>query len=1335
VLLPVRGIAGGAFTARGSVTYASVTDVSATGVRILWDDGATVRGLKDSVVSAEGKYSLTLVVPDDAQPGVVQVCAVATGTEALGRDIGCTPFTVLSTPPAAITGVVTDQLGVALSGVDVRLTTDTGAPIATLTTGSDGTYSFTDLPPGDYLVDARCPTGGAPACSPSGDYFPPTVISLTPGATATQPLTAIPPPLDAVAQSGFGGIALPGGALSASAPVRVTNGLSGVVAHLGSLQGLGFDPLTVRFWSDVDFFDDSTRTKAVRFEILEGSVVLDSRTTYTRQPVSATDPTYAFTSYVADFITNNLPPGDLTLRITPLLGGVGVSPHEYTLQLTDLASRWFNYAVTAPALMITTDAPDDLVYTFNGTLPTPPFAFDEPRASLDNAVSLGIAIDEQFHTNATWSGNAKADARVTLLGQDLLNATHSYNGPSGASFAASTYTLDPIHRDAGDKQCISMPPLSSPFAVPECPACRLGAPCPPCWGPRVGEGMWFTAGVCIQGSMELDSTIDSDLHVNARITPSAVSSPSLELKTDAALCNGSTTVQPVATVHLPIYYDPQRTPLFGFDNPCLGLGAEIDATVGCAGVAVEHVSWEDLPVAFGCSQGISGARIQDSFAVAALSPNPSVITDGAGHALAAWIQEESSDPAQPDRRVVSSYYDGTSWTPPLNVSAQGALVDTPKVAFLGPNRVLAVWVQSTLSLEQALATDLTTLLASMELYFALWDGATWSAPAPITSDALLDTTPSLAGDPSTGQAVLVWLRAHDNWVGGGQPASIYAATFDGAQWSAPTLIGSRSTMLERAPTVKLDRHGQAVAAWWRDVDGHFLTSEDRQIVIARADLGAWSAAEAIPNLPAGAYTPSLAFDTSNNVVVAFVVPPVDVQTGKLGSGNGNRSVLYAAYQRGSTWAVAPVGTDVHAEQPVVGVNSDNHAIIMYRQFGDSGDVHVSGDLASAVADLNESPLQWTTGFLTADGQVNWEVAFDIDAATDNNVVFNVKKPSGLRPASFLWAAPVGRYAVPSRELDSRARGSHSQAASASTVNRSSARTAGGRVAANAIANGETAVASLVVPYQPDLTLAPADITFSNPHPLVGDTVTITANVHNLGLGPVGDITRGGAFTVAFYDDDGLIRRFDLLTSTLPFNTALPVSVPYTITRGGVHPITVVVDEGGAVVESDEANNSATTSLGQPPAPTDVTTTVDADRNRLSIRWQAPDTRGIREYRVYRSTTAGYELVGGTTASEFVDALAERGVTYHYVVAAVDMYGATSPLSAEVTASIAVPACVGDCNRDGAVTVDELLTGVNIALGNLPIDRCTAFDTNADGAVTIDELLTAVNNALGICTTG
>jgi hypothetical protein len=73
--------------------------------------------------------------------------------------------------------------------------------------------------------------------------------------------------------------------------------------------------------------------------------------------------------------------------------------------------------------------------------------------------------------------------------------------------------------------------------------------------------------------------------------------------------------------------------------------------------------------------------------------------------------------------------------------------------------------------------------------------------------------------------------------------------------------------------------------------------------------------------------------------------------------------------------------------------------------------------------------------------------------------------------------------------------------------------------------------------------------------------------------------------------------------------------------------------------------------------------------------------------------------------------------------------ATPTLSATPTAT---PICTGDCNTDGQVTIDELLTAVNIALGNIPASTCEAGDANRDSEITVDEILTAVNNALNGC---
>ncbi len=62
-----------------------------------------------------------------------------------------------------------------------------------------------------------------------------------------------------------------------------------------------------------------------------------------------------------------------------------------------------------------------------------------------------------------------------------------------------------------------------------------------------------------------------------------------------------------------------------------------------------------------------------------------------------------------------------------------------------------------------------------------------------------------------------------------------------------------------------------------------------------------------------------------------------------------------------------------------------------------------------------------------------------------------------------------------------------------------------------------------------------------------------------------------------------------------------------------------------------------------------------------------------------------------------------------------------------------PACLGDCDRNCSVTVDELVAGVNIALGRAPLNSCRNFSSNHT-VFGIQELVRAVKNALNGCRT-
>jgi hypothetical protein len=72
------------------------------------------------------------------------------------------------------------------------------------------------------------------------------------------------------------------------------------------------------------------------------------------------------------------------------------------------------------------------------------------------------------------------------------------------------------------------------------------------------------------------------------------------------------------------------------------------------------------------------------------------------------------------------------------------------------------------------------------------------------------------------------------------------------------------------------------------------------------------------------------------------------------------------------------------------------------------------------------------------------------------------------------------------------------------------------------------------------------------------------------------------------------------------------------------------------------------------------------------------------------------------------------------------------LTATPTATEALPACVGDCDGNRRVVVNELVIGVNISLERQSIEECEVFDPSGNRRVEVNELVQGVNNSLGGC---
>jgi hypothetical protein len=140
----------------------------------------------------------------------------------------------------------------------------------------------------------------------------------------------------------------------------------------------------------------------------------------------------------------------------------------------------------------------------------------------------------------------------------------------------------------------------------------------------------------------------------------------------------------------------------------------------------------------------------------------------------------------------------------------------------------------------------------------------------------------------------------------------------------------------------------------------------------------------------------------------------------------------------------------------------------------------------------------------------------------------------------------------------------------------------------------------------------------------------------------------------------------------------------------------------------------------------------------------PRTEAITRLHLFNGADDAAAPAGGALLSvadvSAVDVTTDRDTdTSNVRVLDGELFTANPPLtpSATLTATPVdtptVPSmCVGDCNGGRTVTVDELIVGVSIALGALPLERCPAVNCNGDGTVTVACLIAAVNAALSGC---
>jgi hypothetical protein len=188
---------------------------------------------------------------------------------------------------------------------------------------------------------------------------------------------------------------------------------------------------------------------------------------------------------------------------------------------------------------------------------------------------------------------------------------------------------------------------------------------------------------------------------------------------------------------------------------------------------------------------------------------------------------------------------------------------------------------------------------------------------------------------------------------------------------------------------------------------------------------------------------------------------------------------------------------------------------------------------------------------------------------------------------------------------------------------------------------------------------------------------------------------------------------------------------------GQHTITFRADDGEGGVTTDSVEVTVVADISElPPVPDALVVgpsllTLD-EANGAALSIENENTLAMLTWEANVSDAwIRLSAASGVTPSDVAVTLDPTGLAPGHYTGSITVNSGADSQRITVEATVA-SSCVGDCDGDGSVTVNELIRGVNIALGNATIDDCPSFDATADGSVSISELVQGVNAALNGC---
>jgi len=479
---------------------------------------------------------------------------------------------------------------------------------------------------------------------------------------------------------------------------------------------------------------------------------------------------------------------------------------------------------------------------------------------------------------------------------------------------------------------------------------------------------------------------------------------------------------------------------------------------------------------------------------------------------------------------------------------------SPSIAINSNDNITMVWCHDDINKPQ---------LKGYEIYYSTWHGGLWSIPSPVTDNYLLDSMPRVKFDKN-GNAVAVWTLLNNSSVSANTPISSVLGDIEleysvldknTGLWCAPKAL-THNSVFEEYLTLSTDVNDDVAATWVVDKDDNLTTDSDRDIYYSIWNGSDWTEPKAIAENVRTNTGPALAYSQANGVCVW------DVDKDNNSTTTEDRELSYSVWN-GNQWSNPELLTNDNNEdtKPKLQFDKSNNIVLAWIKQNETNDRIYTSKFDNS----------WSSPKLVAKSTTINEMDLSFD--THNNAIVVWQGASLLGQDIFYTVRDDSNKIWRSEKRLTNDTAAEWQLSTAITSNDElvvSYVKKNMTIVNNTIEEGKSNLYYLIHPIMPDVTLDPADITFSNDTAFPGDQITINATIRN-----TGDL-QANSVDIAFFD--GLNGPQIGTSQTIPLLLAgqnATVSIVWNIPAlQQSHDVYVKIDTNNDITETNESNNVA-----------------------------------------------------------------------------------------------------------------------------------------------------------------